>query len=127
MQQAKPKPLSPITRVLGVAAFGVLIVGSIMIGDWLSPRRGATLVAPATNPILYIAFLILGGVVFVAGLVAYAIVLATHCFTFRFDRPFFGAYRRKMWFVNVVVGLLLQSGFAMMMFPTASRLLAPLL
>jgi hypothetical protein len=128
MPQGKPKALSPLKWMLGVGVFVVVIAGSIMLGNWLSPRNsGAPLVAPAASPIIFVIFLVLGGAAFVVGLAGYTIALATRCFTFNFDRPFFPAYRRKMWFVNFVVGFFLQAGFGMMMFPTASRLLAPLL
>ena len=127
MSQKQVKPLSPIKWALGIAAFVAVIAGSIMLGNWLGPQRNTTLPVPVGSPAVLIVFLIVGGVVFVIGLVAYAIVLATHCFTFNFDRPFFPAYRGKMWFVNLVVGLFLQGGFGLMMFPTAARLLAPIL
>jgi len=127
MPLEKPKPLSPLKWVLGVAGFVVVIVGSIMIGNALRPGGGRTIVAPAASPIVSIIFLFLGGVTLIAGVVAYVIVLTTHCFTFNFERPFFPAHRRKMWFANLFVGFLLQAGFGMMLFPTAARVLAVVL
>jgi hypothetical protein len=124
----KSKTLSPIKWVLGLASFVVVIVGSIMFGHWVSGSRvSAAPAVPTTSPILYIIFAVLGVVTIFLGLAAYAIVYFTHGFTFNFDRPYYRGFARRMWFVNLIVGFLLQAGVAFMLFPVVARVLSPIL
>jgi hypothetical protein len=121
-----PSKLSPIKWFLGAIVFLVVTIGCAALGIWMSggPREGTP---AAVSPALAIALVIFGVVVASIGLVVYAIVLLTNLFTFDFTRPFFGSFGGKLWVANLIVGLLLQTGFALVMSPTIMAVLGPVL
>jgi hypothetical protein len=46
------------------------------------------------------------------GIVGYVVVVQTQCLTLSFDRPFWSAYKKKLYLANIVVPLLLTLGVA---------------
>jgi hypothetical protein len=83
-------------------------------------RTGGRIQAPppiTPSPIASAVCLVIGIVIFIIGLGAYGIVIASRCFTFNFNRPIYKALKGKMWFANLLVSLLLQGGFAFMVMP----------
>jgi hypothetical protein len=126
---ARPSPsrkLSPVKWAAGALSFVVVIGGSIWLGYWLSgsppggPPAGQMVAAGGIGPIILFGF---GLFVFLVGAAAWGVVLATGAFTFNYQRPFMSSYSTKLWLLNILVGLLIEGGFALMVAP----LLIPLL
>jgi len=122
------KSLSPIKRLLGVCAFAVVIAGSIWIGHALATRVGSPGTAIAsTGPLAPILLMAIGFFLLVAGAVIYGLVVISGALTFRYDRPIFSGIKPRLWFANVIVGLFIQGGFAMVVGPPLMVLLAQVL
>jgi hypothetical protein len=111
--------LSPIKWFFGVLLFFIVAVGCAALGLWMSGNRGNAPAAPSGA--LAIVLVVLGVIVMAMGLALYGLILLTNVFTFDFSRPYFKSHGAKLWFANLLVGLLLQTGFA---FVTAPTLLA---
>jgi hypothetical protein len=58
---------------------------------------------------------VLGALALAAGVVAYAFVYATNCMTLDFSRPFFASLKVKLYMANLVVGLFLALGPALLL------------
>jgi hypothetical protein len=98
---------------------GALLVVSLScgaIGLMLRPGRVPEADAPDVPSVVgaVVAGAAFGG----AGVAVYGLTLATRCFTFRFDRPFFRGYRFKGWVLKVVIELFLSCGFSFLCSPT---------
>ena len=85
------------------------------LGLWL---RGGPPPAVTPTPFGSVIFVVMGGILAALGCGVYGTVLGTCCFTFNFHKPFVRRLSRKLWVSNLVVGWLLQFGFALMMAPT---------
>lgn len=122
---AAVKKLSPLKWMAGVLVFLVVVISCAGFGLWLAPAS-----QPATAPpdlISSIALMFIGVVVATLGASLYVVVLATHALTFRFDRPFFRGFGAKLWVFNLIIGLLLQAGFAFVVAPTLTTALTTVL
>ena len=122
--------LSPIKWFLGVVVFLVVTIGCAALGVWMSGGHrdaDSAAVAAAPAPILAIVFIVFGIVVAACGLALYALILLTNLFTFDFTKPFFRTFGGKLWVANLLVGLLVQTGFALIMAPTMIAVLRPVL
>ena len=119
--------LSPLKWFLGIIAFFVVTIGCAALGIWLSggPRDDGAAAAPA--PVMAVVLIVLGIAVTALGAAAYGLVVLTNAFTFNFTRPFFQTFGVKLWLANLVVGLLLQTGFAFVTAPTLMAVLRPVL
>jgi hypothetical protein len=126
---ADKKPLSPAKRLLGLMAFVVVIGGSMWIGRTLASHTSSPGVSIVqAGPFAPILLMALGIVLLFIGAAAYGIVLATGAMTFRYDRgPIFRGVKVRMWFANLIVGLFLQSGFAVLVGPFVLIVLGQLL
>lgn len=116
--------LSPIKWFFGVVVFLIVAVGCAALGVWMSGNAGNAPSAPSAT--LAIVLVVLGVIVMGMGLGLYGLVLLTNVFTFDFARPYFKSYGPKLWVANLIVGLLLQTGFAFVTAPTLMVGLAPL-
>src|SRR3954454_24558660 len=93
-------------RLLGFAGlFGVI---AISIGIPFYMKGGAASAPPAPvgsldNIFASLFFVTVGTIVLILGIGLWAIVWATRCFTFNFQRPFMPSFGRKLWFANIVV------------------------
>jgi hypothetical protein len=105
--------LSPLKRFAGVCGLLVVIIVSTGVGYVLS-RPDPNAPPPPTGVIPTIVFFLFGLFLLVLGTISYGFILVTHCLTFNFSRPFFGAYKPKLWIANLVTTILVQAGFAFM-------------
>lgn len=110
-----PKVLSGRKRLLGLGALVVVMVVSGAIG--LALRREPVPEAAAPSPFSSVALALVGVGFWVVAGVAYGLIYVTRAFTFRFDRPFFRAYRFKALPMKVVVELPLAVGFSFVCAP----------
>jgi len=112
---SKSKRLGPVGLLAGIALLLVVMIGCGLLGIVVSggPRNQPN----APIGIFAIVFVILGVFLLFVGAAAYGLVLLTRCFTFRFERPFLPTMKGKMWLSNLIVGLLIQSGFAFIVAP----------
>ncbi|MCG8404056.1 MAG: hypothetical protein MI923_02540 [Phycisphaerales bacterium] len=117
MSHNEQRKLSVGKRIAVLLVSGVVIVASMVFGFWVMggfdqfdlPESGPNAFSDfAITAVL----LILGVFLFCIGLAAYLVVLATHCFTFNFSRPFFSDFKPKLVFANMVVPTLLGVGVA---------------
>jgi hypothetical protein len=122
--------LSPIKWFVGVLVFLIVTVGCASLGLWMSggtddgtPGAAA---AVSASPGLAIFLIVFGVIIAALGMAAYGLILLTNCFTFNFTRPYFKGHGAKLWFGNLLIGLLLQTGFALVMAPTMLAVLAPI-
>ncbi|HWX22246.1 MAG TPA: hypothetical protein VN578_20280 [Candidatus Binatia bacterium] len=80
---------------------------------------------PDSEPLHGVVNVILGGFFLVAGVVAYAVLLASNCFTFNFQHPVWAETKAKLYFANIVVltafGLGLGFGISPLIGPALSR------
>ena len=128
---APPKKLSPVKWLAGFLFFVAVMVVSGALGIWLSggPRRPMPpTVAPVNVPVaLFVIFAFLGGALAFAGAVLYGLMLLTDGFTFGYARPVLTRFKVKQWLGNLVVGMLVHSGLALMMAPALLALLLPVM
>ena len=126
-----PKRLSPLKWVGGFLLFVGFMAGGAVVGIWLSGghrRPMPPTVAPAAVPVAaFVIFAVLGALLVFAGGVLYGTMLLTNAFTFSLRRPFLPRFKAKQWIGNLLVGLLVQSGLALMMAPALMAVLMPLL
>jgi hypothetical protein len=125
MGNEETKSLSPLKWLLGVVVFLVVMVGCFALGYHLRPVKQDMPAAP--DPFVAVAIMAFGIVLCVLGGALYLLALATRAFTFRFDRPFFRGFGAKLWFLNLVVGLCLSAGFALVVAPTLGTALSHVL
>ena len=122
--------LSPIKWFLGVLVFLVVTIGCAALGVWMSGGTdddAAAAIGAAPAPIMAIVLIVFGVVVAACGLALYALILLTNLFTFDFSKPFFKTFGGKLWVANLIVGLLVQTGFALIMAPTMLAVLRSVL
>lgn len=123
---AKPsqsaRRLRPAVFVAGLVALLTVMVGPGLIG--LKLGRGTQ--GPNAAPVGVVAFLFVavGLLLVVLGGAAYGLILLTRCFTLSLDKPFLPAYKPKLWFANLLVGLLVQGGFAFIIAPGMFNILS---
>ena len=127
-----PRKLSPLKWLGGFALLILVMVVCGGLGIWMTGghRNAPPLVAPGVVPAgLYVVLAILGVFGIVAGFALYGLVLLTTAFTFTYTRPVLPGLKVRLWFINVFVPLLAQSGAALMMAPfllaILSRFLSP--
>jgi len=49
--------------------------------------------------------IVLSAIALTAAVVAYAVTFLTSCFTFDFNKPFFASFKKKLYLINIAVGL----------------------
>jgi hypothetical protein len=107
-------------RMIGWLLLGMVIIVSISVGIFasqvlfhnpqpgLSTARTGSSNMPATAIILFMA---MGMVFSFIGMISYALVIATNCFTFRYDRPvWLKGFTLRLRLVNIVVPLFILLG-----------------
>jgi len=111
------KPLAPAKRLLGLLILGLVIIGSMATGLWLS--GGLSHAGPEMEGsfghqlILAIVMAVFGAVMLVGGALAYAVVYYTNGFTSDFSRPFFSSFKTKLYVANLFVGMLFILGIGL--------------
>src|SRR5690349_7172144 len=114
MKRDGPQRLSPIKRLLGLAALLVVIFGSIWIGIQFSlPHRSPAGAPPPASPLVVLLMMFFGLVSCVLGAALYGLCLLTGGLTFGYDKPVLGALKVRFWFINFFVGFLFQTGLAL--------------
>ncbi|OGV71237.1 MAG: hypothetical protein A3K19_32360 [Lentisphaerae bacterium RIFOXYB12_FULL_65_16] len=125
------KPLSGSKLLVGWGLLALTMAVSVAIGLFVArtlfraPQPGPE--TAAANPVVVIVICLLVGVVFLGGgLVAYLLILVTHCLTFNFTRPVFRTgFTTRLWLANVFVPLLLLGGVGFLVaVPVTALLLA---
>ena len=126
MSQGKPKKISPLKWIAGVLAFVAVVVGASALG--MSLNRGGE--PPQQSELgggLGIFVMLLGGLFLLIGVVLYTLVLVSNCFISNFDRPFMPFIGKRLWTANPLVGIFLQIGGGLMLWPTVAQLAARVL
>jgi hypothetical protein len=127
MPEEKVKKLSPAKRIGGFLLIIVVGLVSFAIGlMFVRFLRGPSENTEASNvPGLSVLALIFvgGNLSFVAGVLLYFVSLITHCFTFDFDRPIWNVFKKKLYIINIIVGLLVTIGIVFLV----SLIVAPML
>jgi hypothetical protein len=107
--------LSGAKRLLGLCVLIVVAGGSVWIGHALSRRMGSPGVSIATTgPAAMFLLIALCIVSLTLGVATYGLVLITGVLTFRYNRPIFSGVKKRLWLANIIVGLFLQGGFALL-------------
>lgn len=116
MQQTA-KPVSKLKVVLLWLALIGNLVFWLWFWGWRHPDDAITAPAapPNSNIVDLVTLFILGGIFLTAGLAAYAIVIVTNCFTVDFNRPFFAAFKGKLYLAKIVVPILVSVGAGLML------------
>src|SRR4051812_40272180 len=124
-----PTKLSPLKWLGGFTLFIAFILAGAAARPWLSGGHRRPLpptVAPVNVPVeAFIFFAIFGCFFVLCGGLLYGLMLLTNAFTFGYARPFLTAFKVKQWLGNLLVGLLIQSGLALMMAPALMSVLLP--
>ena len=117
--------LAPWKWALGALALITVIAASIALGWWISPHHDTPDLSGTGGPsvVMAVVLFIIGFVFALLGVAVYGLVLLTNNFTMDFSRPFFSTFGGKLWFGNLLVGLLVQGGLAFMISPVLIRLL----
>ena len=126
MSQQKAKKISPLKWLAGVLVFVAVIVGASALG--MSLNRGGE--PPQQSDLaggLGIFAMFLGGLFLLIGVVLYTLVLVSNCFISNFDRPLMPFIGRRLWTANLLVGIFLQIGGGLMLWPTVAQLAARVL
>jgi hypothetical protein len=109
-----------------VLAFVAIVVGGGILGMALSQGTQA----PQQNELaggLGIFVMLLGGLSLFVGVSVYTLVLVSNCFISDFDRPFMPYIGKRLWTANLLVGLFLQLGGGLMLWPMTARFAAQVL
>ncbi len=111
------RPLSPAKRALGILVLVAVVIISMIGGFYVSGgfgRGGTETPEDAGSQIFVaIALAVLGGLALAIGVGAYGLVYLTNCLTFDFSRPFFRAFKVKLYMANLFVGLLIVLGVSL--------------
>ena len=120
MEVDDSKAFSFPKRMIGWLLLGLVIVVSIALGIFASqmmfnnpqPGAAAQRTGSASMPaVAIILFMAMGMFFSFVGMVSYAAVLATNCFTFRYDRPvWLKGFTLRLRLVNIIVPLFLLLG-----------------
>ncbi|HTL31279.1 MAG TPA: hypothetical protein VL282_18750 [Tepidisphaeraceae bacterium] len=122
MADEKVQKLSPLKWLAGIVVFLIVLVGCAGLGLWLRPPAQSVTATP--DIFQSIAIIFIGVVLAFLGAALYGLTLLTHGFIFRFDRPIFRGLGAKLWLLNLIVGLLLASGFSFVVAPSLSTVLS---
>ena len=106
----KGKKLSPAKRIGGLIlilmAIIVPFIGGAFIGNFFSssPADSNETESPA---FIYITFTyaVIGGMIFMFGVMVYLAAYLTQCFTFDFTKPFFPAFKIKIYLLKIIINL----------------------
>ena len=119
---ATPQKLSPLKWLAGILMLVAVMVTCGGFGLFVGGPPKQPVGPP--NPLAGVVSSVLGVACLALGAALYGLTLLTGCFTLSFRRPFFTAFKAKLWVANLVVGLLLQLGCALMMAPWLFPLVA---
>jgi len=100
----------------------VVILVAVTVGLWCARGR-APAEAPSPSLLRAVIMLIFGGMLLVAGVAAYLVVVFSTCFTFNFSRPMWTDLKGKLFVANIFVPMLLAIGAGV----AASGILSPIL
>src|SRR5436190_2867344 len=116
MQQTT-KPVSKLKVLL----LWLVLLGNLIfwLGFWAWRHRNdpsAPRDPAAGSDVFRVVFMIIvGGVFLGAGIASYCIVIATNCFTFNFQKPFFAGYKGKLYLAKIVVPTLTAIGVGLIL------------
>jgi len=118
MADQKPKKLSAAKRFAGflLIIFVMIVsftVSFLIVRSLAGPSQPKEVVrdAPAIAGLAVLMFI--GGIFcFCSGVLLYAVVLLTQCFTFDFQKPFWNAFKKKLYVMHIIVTLLFDLGVA---------------
>ena len=113
MQRTR-KPVSKLKMLLMWGIFLGFTIGWIAFLLW--QRRDRPAVAePPTDVVHTMVMVVLGGFFLAGGVAGYLVLLATNCFTMKFDRPVWSGVKDRLYLANVVVltGAALGLGFGL--------------
>lgn len=124
MADGDSKAFSLPKRMIGWSLLGLVIVVSIAIGIWTSeglfhhpqPNSAGAGTASASMPgVAIVLFMAMGLFFSFIGVLSYVVVLATNCFTFRYDKHvWLTGFTFRLRLVNIVVPLFLLLGVGSM-------------
>ena len=117
---SSPQRLAPWKWALGLLGFAAVIGASIWFGLSLRDRP---LAAAAPSPVGAIFLFALGVTIFAVGAGLWGVGVGTAAMTFNFGKPFFAGFRHRLWVFNFVVGMLVQTGVALVSAPVTIPLL----
>lgn len=122
MTRNDKQTLSGGKRILGLAVLLAVIGSSLCFGLWAahrmsSPPPPGAVPVTALAPVVPLVFMALGVFLVMVGGGLYSLVLATGGMTFRYDRPAHRGVKRRLFLLNILVGILLQSGIAFIVAP----------
>ena len=123
--QSQPvaKPVS-LWKVARSWLFLIVMLGGIVgFWVWTKAREASVIEEPEPDKAFQIVMLVLGAFFFVAGFVAYAVVLATNCFVSNFSRPMWNEMRARVYLANVFVPLPVMMGLGFLLSPVVSPML----
>lgn len=114
--QLENKKLSVFKRVGGFLLIIIVLLGFFFLGGKLTglftSHERVQGFSRATGSFANVALTAAFGALFVA-VIGYVVVLLTNCFTFDFNKPFFAKFKKKLYFIHIVIalGLSLAVGF----------------
>jgi hypothetical protein len=124
MSEVKPKRLSPLKWALGLLA---LVCVMVVCGGLPFLLKGPPPNAAPPTTLGAAIIAMLGVIVAALGAALYGLVLLSGCFTFNFRKPFFRGFKGRLWLANLITGLLIQTGFALVTAPFLHGFLVDLL
>jgi hypothetical protein len=125
----EPKPPSKLRIVLMWLLMLGVILFWVVFWIWKNPGHAPAEESPdesGTALAHVILSLLAGGFFLVCGVAGYLVTIFTGCLTFNHQRPAWAAAKRKLYFVNIVVTVLLALGLGFILAAFATPLLVAL-
>jgi hypothetical protein len=118
MADQKPKKLSAGKRIAGFLFLGMVMIVSftvsfLIVRSFAGPSQPEEVVHDAPGIAGLAILMFIGGIFcFCSGVLLYAVILLTQCFTFDFQKPFWNAFKKKLYVMHIIVTLLFDLGIA---------------
>jgi hypothetical protein len=108
--------LAPLKWLLGIVVLVGVMISCGGLGIWMTGAHHRPTMPP--NPLAGALTIIAGIFIGAVGAALYGISIATCGFIFNFQRPITSRFGKQLWLLNLLVGLFLQTGIALVMAPT---------